>query len=260
MNNLTTLIKKEWSENLRNYKILWIPLVFIIFGIIEPLTNRYLPEIMQQVGNMPEGTDFPWPEFTGSDILISLMGQYQTIGLLIIILGFMGAISNERKNGTAALIYVRPIRFGDYFLSKWIMVNAIVLTSVWLGFIASWYYIQILFDKVAIQDLFVFLATYSLWIIFVVTIVITLSAWVSTGMTAAIGILIVIIGSVVDSVVGQFWMITPWKLPTYAMSLLNGKVDLADLWMTIGLTVVLIIGLVLFGINMAKRNAAKTTV
>jgi len=260
MNGLTVLLQKEWREHIRNYKILWIPLVFILFGIIEPLTNRYLPEIMEKVGNMPADAEFPWPEFTGQDIFVSLMGQYQMVGLLIIVLGFMGTISSERKNGTAALLYVRPLSFTHYFMSKWITINTIVLGSVWIGFLASWYYIQALFEKVPAQDVFAFLAVYSLWIIFVVSIVLALSAWLSTGAAAALGITLTIIGSVIDNIIGQFWTITPWKLPTYATFLLTDGMKWTNFWLTVSLTIVLIVALIVIGIFTAKRKAAKTVI
>ena len=136
---------------------------------------------MKSVGNMPEGAEFSMAEFQGEDIFMSLLGQYQFIGILVIVLAFMGAISGERKNGTATLLYVRPISFRNYFLSKWIVVNAIVLGSVWLGFMAGWYYIEILFNPVDAGQVFAFIATYSLWIIFVVTVVLALSASLPTG-------------------------------------------------------------------------------
>ena len=66
----------------------------------------------------------------------------------------MGAISGERKNGTATLLYVRPMSFRNYFLSKWLVVNGIVLGSVWLGFMAAWYYIEILFNHVNVGEIF----------------------------------------------------------------------------------------------------------
>ncbi|WLV24887.1 ABC transporter permease [Aciduricibacillus chroicocephali] len=260
MNGFNVLLKKEWREYSRNYKLIWIPLVFILFGVIEPLTNRYLPEIMEKVGNLPEGAEFPWPEFTGQDVFISLMSQYQMIGLLIIILGFMGAISAERKNGTASLLYVRPLSFTSYFMSKWITINVIVLGSVWVGFGSSWYYIWALFGKVPVQDVMVFLAVYSLWIVFVTSIVLALSASFSTGVTAALGIVLTIIGSVLDSVIGQFWTITPWKLPNYAALMLTKGADRTDFWLTVVLTALLIGILVIAGILMSKRNASKATV
>lgn len=258
--NFRILLQKEWREQTRNFKILWIPLFFIIFGIIEPVTNHFLPEIMQSVGNMPEGTEFIWPEFQGADIFISLLGQYQIMGILVIVLAFMGSISGERKSGTATLLYVRPISYRDYYLSKWIVVNGIVLGSVWLGFIAAWYYINILFNPIDVNSVLQFIAVYSLWIVFVVTVVLTLSASFSTGVSATLAIFITFILQVVDSLIGAYWTVSPWKLPAYAANAFEGNMSTSNFWWSIGMTILIIIGLILVGIVMSKRNAAKTTV
>ena len=260
MTGFLILLQKEWKEQTRTFKILWIPLVFIILGIIEPITNHYLPEIMKSVGNMPEGAEFIWPEYTGEEIFMSLLGQYQFIGILVIVLAFMGSISGERKSGTATLLYVRPISFRDYFLSKWLVVNAIVLGSVWLGFFAAWYYISILFNNVNAGEVFGFMAIYSLWIIFVVTVVLAFSASLSTGVAATLSLLLTMVFQIIDSLIGMYWTISPWKLPQYATSAFNGNVDTVGFWWSIIVTVFAVLVLTFVGIKMSKRNAAKTTV
>ncbi|MFJ7934048.1 ABC transporter permease [Sporosarcina sp. NPDC096371] len=260
MTGFGVLLRKEWREHTRNFKMLWIPLVFIIFGIMEPITNHFLPQIMQSVGNMPEGMDFLWPELQGADIFASLLGQYQFVGILIIVLAFMGTISGERKNGTATLLYVRPMSFRAYFLSKWLVANVIVLGSAWLGFMAAWYYIEILFNHVEAGKVFSFMATYSLWLVFVVTVVLALSAWLPTGGAAGLAIGITLVYQLVDSIIGAYWAVSPWKLAMYATYWFQVDADLSDLWMSVAVSVVLIIILILFGIFMSKRNAAKTTV
>lgn len=260
MKNTNVLVRKELREHRRNFKLYWIPIVFIIFGILEPVTNHFLPQIMESVGNMPEGSDFMWPQFQGADIFVSLMGQYQMIGILIIILAFMGAISGERKNGTATLLYVRSMSYGSYFFSKWIVINAIVLGSLWAGFLAAWYYIRILFGSVAVGDILTFVGTYSIWIIFAVTVVLALSAWLSTGGAAGLSILILLVLQVLDSVIGEFWTVSPWKLAIYATYPLQGEAFPSGYWLSLTLTVILIVLLFIFGAYMSKRNAAKTTV
>ena len=212
---------------------------------------------MKSVGNMPEEASFLWPEFQGEDIFMSLLGQYQFIGILVIVLAFMGAISGERKNGTATLLYVRPISFRNYFLSKWIVVNVIVLGSVWLGFMASWYYIGILFNQVDAAQVFAFIATYSLWIIFVVTIVLALSASLPTGGAAGLAIFITLFFQIIDSLIGKYWTVSPWKISTYASYWFQENAEMSDLWMSAGVTVILIIGLILSGIFMSNGMRQK---
>jgi len=43
------LLKKEWLEMLRSYRIVWLPLLFILLGISDPLTNYYMEATMLQV-------------------------------------------------------------------------------------------------------------------------------------------------------------------------------------------------------------------
>ena len=154
MRDLIVLFQKEWRENTRNFKILWIPLVFIFFGLSEPLTSYYLPQILEAVGNLPEGAAFPLPDFTPAQVIMATMGQYQFIGMLVLVLGFAGTISRERKNGTGTLLYVRPISYLSYFLSKWKVIGTIALLSVWLGLLTTWYYTELLFGNVVAADFF----------------------------------------------------------------------------------------------------------
>ena len=46
-------IKKEIIEFTRTYKLLALGLVFLLLGIISPLTAKYMPEIISQF--MPQG-------------------------------------------------------------------------------------------------------------------------------------------------------------------------------------------------------------
>jgi len=260
MNDLIVLFQKEWRENTRNFKIVWIPLVFIFFGITEPVTNYYLPQILEAVGNIPEGAMFPFPEFTPAQILMSTMGQYQFIGMLVLVLGFMGTISRERKNGTGTLIYVRPISFLSYFLSKWKVVSIISLGSVWLGLLAAWYYTELLFGNVPVSDFLAFAGTYSVWILFVISIVLAASSWLPTGGAAGVSLALVLIIQIVDSLLGTYWTISPWKISTYATQWLTGGPDLSNFWWSMTVTILSIIALVAFGVWMSKRNASKTKV
>lgn len=260
MRDLVILFQKEWRENIRNFKILWIPLVFIFFGLSEPLTSYYLPQILEAVGNIPEEAMFAFPEFTPAQVLMATMGQYQFIGMLVLILGFMGTISRERKNGTGTLLYVRPISYVSYFLSKWKVVGIIALGSVWLGLLISWYYTGQLFGNIPASDFFAFAGTYSVWILFVVTVVLAMSAWLPTGGAAGLSLALVVFVQIVDSLLGAYWTISPWKVSTYATQWLTGTPDTSDFWWTIVVTVISIVVLMIFGIRMSKRNASKTKV
>ncbi|WKA58125.1 ABC transporter permease subunit [Planococcus shenhongbingii] len=261
MNQFGVLLKKEWRENFRNYKLFWIPVVFILFGIIEPLTNYFLPQILDSVGNLPEGAviDIPPPE--PEQILAAVMGQYQLVGLLVLILAYMGTIAGERKNGTATLLYVRPLSFTAYFLSKWILASVVGLLSVWLGLITAYYYTMLLFERIDFTKFLQFAGTYSLWILLVVTFVLLLSAAMpNAGMAAAASLLLIIIFQLADGLFGAYWTVSPLKIPGYAVSWLLDSPGNKEFWGTMGISVFLILAMLGSGIWMSKYNASKTKV
>lgn len=50
MNNSMILIKKECVQMLRDFKIIWLPIVFIFLGATQPIVTHYLPSILGALG------------------------------------------------------------------------------------------------------------------------------------------------------------------------------------------------------------------
>lgn len=261
MNQFGVLFRKEWRENLRNYKIFWIPIVFILFGILEPVTNYFLPQLLNSVGNLPEGAVIELPVPEPEEILQAVVGQYQLIGMAVLVLAYMGTIAGERKSGTATLLYVRPLSFQAYFLSKWLTAAITGIISVWLGLLAAYYYIFLLFDQVEIVPFLQFAGTYSMWVLLVVSIVLASSAAMpNAGLAAAVSLAFVFLMQIVDSLIGAYWTFSPMKLPVYAAQWLYGGADGSDFWWTLGIVAAFIVILVFFGTWMAKKKAATAKV
>ena len=260
MNNFTILFQKEWRENVRNFKILWIPLVFLLFGITEPLMNYYLPQILGAVGNMPEGMIFQLPEFTPEQIVMSTISQYQFIGLLVVILGFAGIIARERMNGTATLLYVRPISYFSYVFSKFAIMSILVICSVILGLLANLYYTYILFGTVDTGAFFGFLGTYIVWLLFVISIVLFSSAVFPTGIASAVSLLLVLVVQLIDSLLGAYWTISPWKLPMYAGQVLNGSTNISPFVWSLSITLLALTVFLAGTVYFSKRNVSKTKI
>ncbi len=61
MNRFTVLMKKEWLDAKRSYKILWLPVVFIFLGMLQPLSSFYLPEILKVASGLPDGMAITLP-------------------------------------------------------------------------------------------------------------------------------------------------------------------------------------------------------
>lgn len=260
MTNFSILFQKEWRENVRNFKILWIPLVFILFGISEPLTYYYLPQILNAVGNVPSDMVFQLPDYTPEQIIMSTIGQYQFIGMLIVAFGFAGIIARERKNGTATMLYVRPISYTSYVLSKLSIMGILIIGSACIGLLANVYYTYILYGTVDTVAFIGFLATYSVWLVFAIGVVICASAAFSTGIASVVSIFLLVVVQLVDGLLGAYWTVSPWKLPMYAGQILSGNTDTTPFFWSLIVTLVVVVLLLAGAVYIAKRNVAKAKI
>lgn len=261
MKHFGVLMQKEWRENTRNYKIYWIPAIFILLGITEPAVNYFLPQILEASGGLPEGAVFEIPIPTPEQILMAVLQQFQTIGMAVLILAYMATIAGERKSGTATLLYVRPLSFSAYFLSKWVVAAAISLASAWLGFFSGYYYTLLFFGEVEIIKLLQMIGFYSFWVLLILTIVLAASAALPNGgLAAAAAFALYVLLQLADGLFGANWSVSPVKIPQYAATWLTGNPDISSLWGAVGIAVVIILVLFGFGSWTAQKNKAKTKV
>lgn len=256
MSGFSVLLQKEFREAWRSWKFLWIPLVFALLGMSDPLANYYMMDILAAVGNLPEGFEVMMPEFVPADLLQASVGQFQMIGLLVLMATFVGSISKERANGLATLLYVRPISFGAYFISKFVMMSTVGFVSILAGFMASVYYTTILYGTFEMTTLLASFFTYFVWLLFVITVTLMMSAAFKTAVATACTFIIIFVGQIVDAIVGTFWTVSPWKLPAYGVQLIRGTMEMTDYWWSLTLTIVLIIIGISIGILSMKKNAA----
>lgn len=255
MNTFLTLFTKEFREAWRSLKFVWMPLLFIVLGIMDPLTNYFMEDILGAVGNMPEGFMLTMPELQPIDILSASTSQFQSIGLVVLVATMASAISRERQNGMATLLYVRPISFTALFMSKWAVASLLGIISGVAGYAGSLYYTTLLYGTVEYGAFMKMLGTYCLWILLVTAVTLACSAMFNTAVAMTFAILLVPIGLMVDSIIGSFWSVSPWKLSAYGLQFING--GMSDHYTaTVVVTIVLIFGAVLLGVFFSKRNAA----
>jgi ABC-2 type transport system permease protein len=244
MRQWSVLFKKEWIEMTRNFKILWIPLVFILLGIMQPVTSYYLPEIIKAAGELPEGAVFDIPVPTPQEVLVQTFGQYSQIGVLVLVLAFMGIVAAEKNSGVSDIILVKPVSFANYITAKWVSISIMTLGSFLLGILASWYYTGVLIGDIEFGELMKGSLVYGTWLVFLMTVTLLLSSLFKSNIFVAFMSLLVAIGlSALTSLLSKWMTWSPARLSTHASSLLlTGS---PDKQFALSLTVSLLLILVL---------------
>jgi ABC-2 type transport system permease protein len=251
MNQWMVLFKKEWTESLRNYKWLWIPIVFIILGLTQPITSYYFVDIIEQFGGLPEGSVMEIPTPTGAQVLTGTLGQFSQIGFLVLVLAFMGTIATEKNQGTLIMVLVKPVSYMNYLTAKWVHLLILSLFSFVLGFATSIYYTFLLIETVPIADVLNGALVYAVWIIFVMTIVLCLSALLNSAGLVAFGTLgTAILLSMLSIYTPDLMKGSPGMLTSYSQQFFyEGKAGegfLISLIVTLVLILIMVISTIMF--------------
>ena len=257
MRTLYVLWKKEMMESGKNGKWIWLPIVFMIIGITQPITSYYMPEIIEHAGNLPEGATISIPTPTGSEVLAGTLSQYGTIGTLLIVLATMGVISNEKSNGTVTLVMVRPVSALQYVSSKWLGQLIIAILSLFASYFLTWYYTNLLFSSVEWLIVLQSFLIYSLWIVLIVSFTILMGT-IFKGNGAIAGFSILFLGalSLVTNLLPKFMKWSPANLSEHAAILLMGQPAQDHLLLTLSFTIILCIiffGLAVFSFKRTEQ-------
>ncbi|WP_442600806.1 ABC transporter permease [Paenibacillus sp. KN14-4R] len=258
MNNFMVLIKKECVQMVREYKVLWLPLVFIFLGITQPLVSHYLPSIMQSMGGVQGITIDPsMAAQKGGEVLASTLGsQFDQLGIMIIAISLMGIIQTDKASGMLAFILTRPVNVLSYMSGKIVSNYIFIACSVALGYAASYVYVNLLFTPVRTADMMLALLFYLLWVLFMVSYITMMSTlFNSQGIIALLSIVTLLgfrmpvgLNPVID-------LISPASLSKHAAGVLNtGAVPAGASWNV--LVILLLIGLTMIVTNhwIAKKK------
>jgi ABC-2 type transport system permease protein len=206
------VLKKEWMEAVRSYRILIILLVFLFLGISQPLSYYFMPELLDLAG-LPEGMVIEIPPPTNADILSGVLAQYNQVGILVIILVGMGAVNREIESGLAGFVTSLGVSRLNYLLTKWVVLTVISIVSVFAGMFSAAYYTSLLFQPVNWLSVLEVSLIYSVHAVMILTMTLLLSTVFRSQLAAAgAGILAVAVLSLFSTL---FKRIADW-LPNQA--------------------------------------------
>ncbi|WP_042142101.1 ABC transporter permease subunit [Paucisalibacillus sp. EB02] len=250
-----TLFQKELLENWRNKKWIWVPLVIILLSIMDPLTTYYLPQIIDSVGGMPEGSVIEIPEMEPTQVIMMSLSQLSSLGVLVVVLVLMGTIAGERKSGVSELVLVKPVSYINYISAKWVSYLLLVWVSLFLGLLVSWYYINILFGTLTIGEFLTLFFFYGMWLTLVVSLTIFYNTvFKSAGLVAFFTILTVMVMSIITQIFQHVLDWSPNNLSSYILeSLSSGEIS-SDLLATSAVALGLSVIFLLLAIQVFKRK------
>lgn len=229
MNSFLALSKKEVHQMVREFKLVWLPIVFILLGLTQPIMMHYLPVILQSMGGV-EGIiiDPAMTKPEGREVLAStLNSQFDQLGIIILVVASMSIIQGEKANGMMAFILTRPVSIASYLNSKIMIHYLLAVICITLSYVVSYGYSAYLFTFVPFKEALWALAFYCVWLLFVITFVTMMSTFFkSPAFIALISVVVLLICRFLAGLHPFIDIINPASNSLFATNILmTGNID-----------------------------------
>lgn len=146
MRSFIAFTKKEFTENFRTYKIFIMSAVFLLLGMMNPITAKITPQLLKSL--MPEGISITITEPTALDSWAQFFKNVPQMGLLVLVIVFSGLMANEFSRGTLVNILTKGLSRSVVIISKFIMAvtvwsfSYILCSAVTYGYTAYFWSID----------------------------------------------------------------------------------------------------------------------
>jgi ABC-2 type transport system permease protein len=146
MTGFRVLLGKELGEQVRTLRLVVLVIVFASFGILSPVTARYLPDLINRLGADQLGIVITLPPPSLADAVDQLLKNVSQFGILAAILLAMGSVATEKDRGTAAFVLTKPASRGAFLVAKIVAIALDLLLAVAVAGIAGFGYTTYLFS------------------------------------------------------------------------------------------------------------------
>ncbi|MDO9445802.1 MAG: hypothetical protein Q7K37_10850 [Dehalococcoidia bacterium] len=165
-----SLWRLEWLRLRRTWRGVGLLAVFVFFGLVGPLTARYIQEILESFGGT-DGVQVIFPPPVPADGMIQYLSNAQQIGLLAVIGVAAGALSFDATADIAIFLRTRVSSTARLVLTRTAVYAAAAALAFVVGALVAWYETWALIGLVP-ADRFLFGTLFgALYYVFVVAMV-----------------------------------------------------------------------------------------
>ncbi len=220
MKGLLPLLKKEFTEQLRTYKLVIIGGIFLLFAITTPLTLKYLPQLLEFAGT--SGMEIVVPPPTAVESLVEYAGTIGQIGVLLAVLMAMGSIANERRHGTAVITLSKPVSRAAFVNAKLIANSLTFLVSLVVSSLVCYLYTVLLIEEANLMAFLGMNLIVALFLVFCLAVTVLFSSLFRSSLAAGGIALAALIGQAGLSAIPGIGDYFPGKLLNWGNVLLAG--------------------------------------
>ena len=229
------LWRLEWLRLIRTKR--WIALVgiYVFFGLLGPLSARYVGEIVERFGG---GVQMTFPPPVPADGMIQYVSNVSQLGLLVAVVVAAGSLAFDAKPEMGVFLRTRVPRVWDILMPRLVISFLAVGASFVLGALAAWYETVMLIGNLPVAGT---LAGIGLGLLYLAMVVAVVAAASSRAKNVLGAVMVTIVVLLVMPILGIIEAIGRW-LPSHlvgALSGIPGGADVGDFLPAAAVTVIM---------------------
>ncbi len=238
-----TLWRLEILRVLRTRRWLALTSVYVIFGLLGPITAKYLPDILKAAGGNASGVTFTFPDPVPSDGFVQYVSNAVQIGTIVAVVVAAGALAFDAIPEMGVFLRTRVSDLWSILVPRLVVSFVVASGAFVLGTLTAWYETRTLLGSVPAERVLVGMALGILFLGLVVALVAAVAQWMrgvlATVMTSLVILLVFPIVGVVPAI--GAWM--PTRLGSALADVAVNGVS-GDLWKPTLVAVAAIVGLI----------------
>jgi ABC-2 type transport system permease protein len=245
-----TLWRLEWLRLVRSRRLVALAGVYAFFGLLGPLSARYLGEIVERFGG---DVQVIVPDPVPSDGIAQYIANVSQIGLLVGVGIAAGALVLDALPEMSIFLRTRIQPISRILVPRLVVVGTSLVAAYTVGLGLAWYETAVLLGALPIGGMLLGLLLQAIYLVFAITVVGAVGAR-SSSVLGTVGISVVVL--LVLPIVGIVESIGRW-MPSHLVGaqvglLLDGS--LGDYVYAAVVAVVASIALVMLGFRIAARR------
>ncbi len=188
---MITQIKKEFLELIRSYRLLILVGIFLIVGMLSPLTARFMNEILKFATESEEGLNIIISkEPSVADSWFQYNNNISQIGNFAFVFIFFDFINYEKESGKLVIPFSKGLSPTRLLSSKILTTIITYIFITLVSYLICLFYTKILFDEVALNNslyIYTLNVTYGIFIVSIIALANTImnTRWITLLVVAA---------------------------------------------------------------------------
>jgi ABC-2 type transport system permease protein len=206
----------EWLRLVRTPRGISLAAVYLLFGLLGPVTARYMADIVERVQS---GVTIIVPPPTPKDGISQYVSQVSQTGLIVVVVVAAGALAFDSRRGISTFLRTRAANLWALVLPRYVVTALAAVGAYTLGTLGAWYETALLIGSLPVTAMLAGLVCQAVFLAFAVAVV-ALAASLARSTLGTIGIALGLL--LVLPIAGIAGVLHDW-LPT---TLVNAPVDL----------------------------------